>query len=102
MERERLIKIVEELKLRLGIKLGVNPDTKEEGVKIEEAPSTYDIEFIENNREQIIDILKNEYGEIEITVKLEKNDYKKLSEEAKKNILTVEDYVKKIIFDKIR
>ncbi|EFI41698.1 MULTISPECIES: hypothetical protein [Peptoniphilus] len=102
MERERLIKIVEELKLRLGIKLGVNPDTKEEGIKIEAVPSTYDIEFIENNREQIIDILKNEYGEIEITVKLEKNDYKKLSEEAKKNILTVEDYVKKIIFDKIR
>lgn len=100
MEKKRLKVVVQNLIDRIDMELGINPMTNEEGIKINGIPNEYDLEFIENNREDIIVILKeieeeNNIEKIDIKLKIKKEDFAKLREEAINEKLTVEQVIMK-------
>lgn len=98
MEREKFKKVVLELKERLDLEIGINPLTKEEGIKINGLAGEYDILFIKENRDEIIKTLKELNSEkIKINIEISKSDYEKLSKISEKLNITVEELIIKRI-----
>lgn len=98
MEREKFKKVVLELKERLDLEIGINPLTKEEGIKINGLAGEYDILFIRENRDEIIKTLKELNSEkIKINIEISKSDYEKLSKISEKLNITVAELIIKRI-----
>lgn len=102
MEIKKLREVVENMVERIDIELGINPMTNQEGIKINGLPTEYDIEFIENNRDEVIKILREiqiekNIEKIAVTVNIPEELFQKLRKEAIDKELTVE----KLILSKI-
>lgn len=100
MEKDKFKEVVKNIKERIELEVGINPLTNEEGLKINGMANQYDIEFIENNRDKIIPILKEiEKEEIElekkkeVKIRLSEELYNKLREEAIEKTMTLEQII---------
>ena len=103
MDRKQLREVVINLDERIDLEVGINPMTNEEGIKINGLPNEYDIEFIRNNRDDIIEILKElesekEIKKIEVKVNFEEELFEKLRQEAIEKEITLE----KLIIEKLK
>lgn len=103
MDRKKLREVVINLDERIDLEVGINPMTNEEGIKINGLPNEYDIEFIRNNRDDIIEILKElesekEIKKIEVKVNFEEELFEKLRQEAIEKEITLE----KLIIEKLK
>ena len=103
MERKKLREVVINLNERIDLEVGINPMTNEEGIKINGLPNQYDIEFIENNRNEIIEILKEIEKESEIKkVEVKLNIPEEIFEELRKEAIEKEITLEKLIIKKIK
>lgn len=100
MEKDKFKEVVKNIKERIELEVGINPLTNEEGLKINGMANQYDIEFIENNRDKIIPILKEiEKEEIElekkkeVKIRISEELYNKLREEAIEKTMTLEQII---------
>lgn len=94
MEKEKFEKIVFDLEDRLELEIGINPITKEEGIKINGIPGDYDILFIRENRDEIIKILKKKNNEkVNINLEISHFEYKKLLKIARQLNISIEDLI---------
>lgn len=100
MEKDKFKEVVKNIKERIELEVGINPLTNEEGLKINGMANQYDIEFIENNRDKIIPILKEiEKEEIElekkkeVKIRISEEIYNKLREEAIEKTMTLEQII---------
>ena len=102
MDSKKLREVVENMVERIDLELGVNPMTNQEGIKINGLPTEYDIEFIENNRDDIIAVLREiqleeSIDKYAVTVNIPEELFLKLRREAIEKETTVE----KVILSKI-
>lgn len=103
MKKDKLREVIENINERIDLEIGINPMTNEEGIKINGIPNEFDIIFIEKNRNEIIEVLKDikaekEIKKVEIKLELEEEIFEKLRKEA----IDLETTLEKLIISKIK
>ncbi len=103
MKKDKLREVIENINERIDLEIGINPMTNEEGIKINGIPNEFDIIFIEKNRNEIIEVLKEikaekEIKKVEIKLELEEEIFEKLRKEA----IDLETTLEKLIISKIK
>lgn len=105
MEREKFEKITLDLAQRLNLTVGINPMTNEKGIKINEIPTEYDVEFIKENRDEIIDILEQKEldeveEKVELKISVDNKTYAALLNASKALDIEIEEYILHLIKQK--
>ncbi|RVU55751.1 hypothetical protein [Anaerosphaera multitolerans] len=98
MDEDRFKKVVINLTERLDLDVGINPETKEEGINIKNIPTSFDVEFIQEHKSKIIPIIKElKSKHVQLNISLEEELYKGLLEKSEIRGEKIEDYIVEIL-----